>query len=221
MSSVALISCFNSSDFIAGGGGGTGGGGTGGGTTATRLSCDGDSNMGGAGYGSSMIIAADTMGLPYNYFSHSGYSTNQIVPLISSEILPLSPAPSHCIINSGVNDVNTGRSTSAVVNDYNTILGLLVGAGIVPVILTIPGWNNGSNTQNAQIDDINAGIASLVAASYPTAVIIDDRAVLCQFRTGGTSGNLWDLKTAYNADGVHLNPDGQAARANQIVIALS
>lgn len=195
-------------------------GGVSGASSITKLAGDGDSQFGGAGYGSAVILAANTLGVEYNNFTHSGYTSGQIKDLIATEILGLSTLPSHCCINPGVNDVNNGLSTSTVVNNYNTMLSDLSGAGIVPVVITIPGWNNGSNTQNAQIDDINAGIAALVF-TYPTTIIVDDRALLCQFRTGGTAGNLWDLKPAYNADGVHLNSSGQSARAGVIVSALT
>lgn len=218
MSIVKVISAYSSGTI------GTTGGGGGGGTTppaVTRLAGEGDSQFGGAGYGSPVIMAATTLGVPVHNFSHSGYATYQLIPLVSSEILTISPTPSHCCLDSGVNDVNVGRTTSQVLNDYDTILGLLVDAGIVPVVIKIPGWSNGSNTQNAQIDDINAGIASMCATSYPTAVIVDDRALVCQFRAGGTAGNLWDLQPAYTPDGVHLNPTANAIRANAIVTALS
>jgi lysophospholipase L1-like esterase len=198
----------------------TGGGGGGGGTSVTRLAGEGDSQFGGAGYGAPVITAASTLGVPVHNFSHSGYTTAALIPYVSSEILALSPAPSHCCLNSGVNDVNSGRTTAQIIDDYDTILGLLTGASIIPVIIKIPGWSNGSNTQNAQIDDINAGIASLCATSYPDAVFVDDRALICQFRSGGTAGNLWDLQPAYTEDGVHLNPTANGIRADAIVSAL-
>ena len=59
-------------------------------------------------------------------------------------------------------------------------------------------------------------IAAL-AASFPGTILIDLDTDLGENNTSGPAGNMWDIATTYNADGVHPNAAGYTAMAAVIV----
>jgi hypothetical protein len=80
-------------------------------------------------------------------------------------------------------------------------------------------------------DALNAAAVALIAASYPTAIVVNLDNYVGQTRTGGsptpTAGNLWDINSNYAAivsgspDGHHFNDAGysQIALANNDALA--
>ena len=89
-------------------------------------------------------------------------------------------------------------------------------ANIVPIVMKITSWTNGTNEQMLIRDEWNTDLAALVA-TYTCAVCVDLDSAVGQNRVGGAVNNLWDIKNAYNADGVHFNLDGYAAIASKII----
>jgi len=89
-------------------------------------------------------------------------------------------------------------------------------AGITTVVLKILPWTNGTNSQMQTRDDWNASLAAL-AAGYSNAVLVDASSYVGQYRASGSGGNLWDIQTAYNQDGVHFNQTGHG----QIALAIA
>jgi hypothetical protein len=205
MSLVALILS------LSGGTTGTSGGGGGGGTV-TKLSGLGDSIMAGAGsspFTTMIAEAAAILGVPFTVHGHSGYQTPDIIPFVSSEIIP--DAPSHCVLEGGVNDI-ANNHPEYTVPSFTSMIDDLLAAEIVPILLLTLPWTNGDATHNQEIDTNNASLISLVSSTYPGQVIVcDARSTICQFRSGGDVGNLWDVKPAYNADGTHLTTAGYQA----------
>jgi len=53
------------------------------------------------------------------------------------------------------------------------------------------------------------------------AAYFDPRPVIGQFRPGGPAGNLWDIRTEYDGDGIHHSAAGRYALANAIYRLLS
>jgi lysophospholipase L1-like esterase len=121
--------------------------------------------------------------------------------------------PKVAIINGGVNDISGGVITKATfLSNWTTILNACVANNIVPVCLLIWPWTDGTNAQNQTRDEWNTDLSSLIA-TYNTAIKIDCITLLGQTRVGGDEGNLWDLKTEYDYDGVHINLVGKQAVA--------
>jgi hypothetical protein len=92
---------------------------------------------------------------------------------------------------------------------------------IVPVVCKIFPWTEGPTEQLQLRDSIAVDVRSLLTASYPSAVWVDVDSAIGQFRVGGDAGNLWDIKTIYNGDGVHLNAAGYLKVAEVIDTAIS
>lgn len=110
----------------------------------------------------------------------------------------------HC----GVNDVAAARTWSAVETDLNTIKAL-IGAGQHLFIDEILPWTAGNDTQADTIRTFNGNLATWCAANSATLISCHD--AMGQMR--GSTGQLDDLLTAYNQDGVHLTQAGVDAMA--------
>lgn len=105
----------------------------------------------------------------------------------------------HC----GVNDVLAGRTWSAVEADLHAIRLLVTGSNELFVSEILP-WTDGDDTQAATIRDWNTRLAGWCAAN--DAVLIECHDALGQVRS--STGELDDLATAYDDDGVHLTAAG-------------
>lgn len=145
-----------------------------------------------------------------------GQTTAQLLARVYDDVIALKPR--YCVIHEIVNSVDNGVSTISIVNDHAAILDSLVNNDIKPILVLGYPWTNGSDLENRQIDTINNNLIALCAASYPTAVVVDQRVLLGQDGGGNPAGNLDDIKTAMDADGVHLNGTGRTAAANDIAI---
>lgn len=140
-------------------------------------------------------------------------TTANIAARIAADCVNLSPA--HAVLEGGVNDIAGAVSQATFIANWTTILDAVTAAGIIPVVLKILPWTNGTNANLQTRDSFNAALVSL-CASYPTAKVADASSLAGQFRVGGDPGNLWDIKTADNADGVHFNAAGHQDIAQAI-----
>ena len=147
-----------------------------------------------------------------------GQTMTQVAARIGSDLVAL--RPKIAVLNIGADDVLT--TTEAVfIAAWTDALDACEAAGIVPVCVPILPWTSGTTTQNQTRDAWNTVLKTLVLA-YPQACYAEDALpMLGQFRAGGDAGNLWDIKAAYNADGIHLNAAGYAVLAQTVARALS
>ena len=114
--------------------------------------------------------------------------------------------PKYCIIESGVNDISSSVAKATYIGNMIQFLDSLENNSIIPVVLKIPPWTNGSNAQMQTRDDWMADLSDSITTRYSTAVFIDLDTTLGEFRSGGDANNLWDGISEYYTDGVH--PDG-------------
>jgi len=127
--------------------------------------------------------------------------------------------PALVVMNGGTNDVAGGETDNSVIlADYEAVVDAVNAQGIPVVALSVYPYSNGTNAQGAQIDDLNALISTMMTGK--NGIFVDVTSTIGQFRAGGDVGNLWDIKTAYDADGVHLNADGDAAVGSDVVAAI-
>jgi len=147
-------------------------------------------------------------------------TTTHMAARFATDIAAL--APRIAVLQGGVNDLAVGTTTlPAFLSNWTTMLDASEAAGAVPVCVPILPWTNGTTEQMQARDTWNAALESLVL-SYPQAIWVSDAlSMLGQFRAGGDDGNLWDIKTEYNADGVHFNAAGYARLAQAILRAVA
>lgn len=109
----------------------------------------------------------------------------------------------HVWIHCGVNDIALGRTWNQVLADLTTILGLKP-SGVRLYLSEILPANIESGTNVATARTWNANLLAWCAANNVTLVAC--RNTMGQTRV--TTGQLDDLKTAYNDDGLHLTQAG-------------
>lgn len=154
------------------------------------------------------------LGLLYGTCHHNLGIGSQTTTQILARISQLTDvAPKIAILNGGVNDIDGGVISQATfIANWTSIIDTCVAANIIPVVLQIWPWTAGSNAEMQTRDAWNTALATLVSTK-PTALLVNLDTALGQNRVGGDSGNLWDLKTAYNVGDVHLNEAGDVAAA--------
>ena len=118
-------------------------------------------------------------------------------------------APEQAIVGFGVNDVSGGRLWADVEANLDTIYGKAVAAGIELFIIEILPWTAGNNAQAATIRTWNSNLAVWCGDNAVTLIPTHDD--MGQTRVG--TGQVDDLKTVYNKDGVHLTSAGVDALA--------
>jgi len=100
-------------------------------------------------------------------FSHSGYTSSQLVPLIS-QVTELLPAPNFCVLLIGTNDALTSVPVSNYRANMIAMIDSLISAYVTPVLCTIP--PQGDSTRRGAVNQINAQLA-LIARSYGLSLI--------------------------------------------------
>jgi lysophospholipase L1-like esterase len=142
--------------------------------------------------------------------SNKGTSGNQILHVVNRfQADVVAQNPYACVIGIGVNDINTPPVSQAeYISTYTVILQWVQDSTIERIyVMPIAPYTGADNAKSQIIDSWNAALESLVAG-FSKARFVDTRPYLGQFRVGGDAGNLWDIKTAYNTDGIHLNDAG-------------
>lgn len=129
--------------------------------------------------------------------------------------------PKYCLIESGVNDLATGNTKATFIANYTQFLDSLTANDVIPVVLKIGPWSNGSNVQMQARDDWMTDLEALLTNSYPDAVWVDFDTAVGQFRSGGDVNNLWDMQPSLAADGVHWNASGHTEIAYTVNAVLN
>lgn len=132
-----------------------------------------------------------------------GQTSTDIKNRFTADVIDLKPKIA--IIQGGVNDISKGDITKATfISNYTTMLNACETAGIIPVVLKILPWTNGTNDQMQDRDEWMTDLEALVA-TYAGSVWVDFDIDMGKFRVGGDADNLWDLQTTpdYDQDGVH------------------
>lgn len=157
-------------------------------------------------------------GYSYQNMGIGGQTTTQIAARFDSDIVALHPRA--VVIEGGVNDIAGGSITKTTfLNNWTTMLDACRDNDIIPIVIPIMPWTNGNTTQMTTRDDWNVSLVAL-AQTYEDTIVADMSSAVGQYAADGPEGNLWDIKTAYNADGVHFNSTGHGAIAAVLADAL-
>jgi lysophospholipase L1-like esterase len=137
----------------------------------------------------------------------SGNTTTQIQARFTTDVV--NQQPRYALIEGGINDI-AGGSQATFLSNWDSMLTACKNAGIFALALLMLPATSKSNADMTTRDTWTAAlIAQIQGATYASnTLIINVEATVGQFRVGGSPGNLWDIKPAYNFDGLHFNADG-------------
>ena len=154
-------------------------------------------------------------GYTYQNMGIGSQTTSNISSRFTADIINLKPEI--VVIEGGVNDIAGAVAKSTFIANWTSMLDAAQADSSITtiIVLKILPWTNGSTVQMQTRDDWNASLATL-AAGYSKAIVVDASSYVGQFRAGGDEGNLWDIQTAYNQDGVHFNQTGHTQIAQAI-----
>jgi len=124
-------------------------------------------------------------------------------------------APYAVLVQCGVNDVSTGRAWVDIEANMDTFLAAMP-AGTRLFIDEVLPWTNGNDTQAAAVRDLNTNYAAWCAANGAILVSSHDQ----MGKTRVSTGELDDLKTEYDYDGLHLSLAGVDAWAGLLTAAM-
>lgn len=151
----------------------------------------------------------------YQNMGIGGQTTSQIYSRFNSDIVGIKPQV--LVLEGGVNDLAQSVAKSTYISNLTNMLNAAQADSNIKTIMLVKilPWTSGSTAQMQARDDWNNSLVTL-AASYSKAIVVDASSYVGQFRAGGDAGNLWDIQTAYNADGVHFTSAGHQQIAQAI-----
>lgn len=149
---------------------------------------------------------------------HPGWRTDQILALYDTDVI--AKHANYVIVEGGVNDIQQTIAQATIENNLKAMIAKAAADGSTVVFLPIMPWTNGNATQWSKIDSINTNMKSFMSTWYPKHIVCDLGPVIGQFRSGGATGNYWDLQTAYQSDGLHLSIAGNQAVGNFIATTI-
>ncbi|MFA6082200.1 MAG: GDSL-type esterase/lipase family protein [Patescibacteria group bacterium] len=154
-------------------------------------------------------------GYSYQNMGIGSQTTAQISARFAADIVALKPRA--VVIEGGVNDIAGGVLKATFLANWTSMLDAAQAESSLDriVVIKVLPWTNGTTTQMQTRDDWNASLTTL-ANNYSKAIVVDASSYVGQFRSGGDAGNLWDIQTAYNSDGVHYNTAGHGQIAQAI-----
>jgi lysophospholipase L1-like esterase len=161
-------------------------------------------------------LADNISGLLYQNMGIGSETSTQIEARFANDVVGLSPK--YALIEAGRVDISGGGISKATfLANQTSMLDACVAAGIIPIILQMTSWTNGTNVQMQTRDEWNGDMVTLVA-SYPRAILVDSEDRVGMFRVGGDPGNLWDIQTSpdYDDDGSHFTSLGHEQIALEI-----
>jgi lysophospholipase L1-like esterase len=147
----------------------------------------------------------------------NAHTTADIAARFTEDVIKLKPK--FVVIDGGGNDIAQGKSRQEFIGHWTSMLNACAANNIVPVVMLIPPFTSSTNVQAQTIDEWNNALKNLLV-NYPASIKVDVREAIGQYRPGGDAGNLWDIKSQYNLDGVHLNEQGYTVVADLIVAAI-
>lgn len=170
-------------------------------------------------YGSKL---AGLLGVNFQNHGIGSQTSTQIAARIAAAVATKAKV---IILQGGVNDIaglGAGPYTSGqatFIANFTTMLNAAVAAGMIPIVLQVFPWTNGTLAQMQARDLWNAQLAT-TCASYPTALCLNLDTALGQNRAsanGTNPGNLWDIQTALSdGSGIHGNDAFHVAIATAI-----
>ncbi len=139
-----------------------------------------------------------------------GQTTSQISARFTTDVV--NQHPLYALINGGVNDISLGATEATFLSNWDSMLSACKSNGIFALALMI---FPATTLNNAQMTTRDTWIADLVtqtngAAYASNTLILNMDSTIGQFRSGGTSGNLWDIIPSLTPDNLHLTPAGYA-----------
>ena len=148
------------------------------------------------------------------YWKNAGISGNKLSDMIArvqADVIGMSPGPPDwCVILSGTNDASNGVTAAQYRDNMQTLIGMLQGAGIKPVICT-----NTPNPAGAQRKTVANYDAWIRQYAWRTGIpIADPRGALIDSTTGGY------LAAMDSGDGIHPTNLGAQAIGQAIVNAI-
>lgn len=138
-------------------------------------------------------------------YATAGFTLTDIQATHLPSVLALSPAPGACILMGGTNDVgNIGRAFSLSYSSgiLKAIVASLLGAGIVPILVTLPPRTDGGNP--------NTIIWNTWLRRYAT---LNGYALIDFYTACVAADGTW--KSGYNLNTIHPSSIGQKAAAVQ------
>lgn len=161
---------------------------------------------------------ANLTGYVYQNMGIGSQTTTQIAARFANDVIGLHPRA--VVMDGGVNDIAGGSITKTTfLTNWTSMLNACRDNDIIPIVIPILPWTNGTTAQMTTRDDWNASLLAL-AETYEDAIVVDMSSAVGQFAADGPEGNLWDIKTAYNADGVHFNTAGHGVIAAALAAVL-
>ena len=148
----------------------------------------------------------------YQNMGIGGEASTAIEARFTADVVDLKPK--YSVILAGVNDLAGSVDKSIYLANMTSMLDLCNANNIIPIIIKILPWTNGTNIQMQSRDDWMADLK--VIAGNNSSIFIDCDSTIGQFRIGGDVGNLWDIQTVYDDDGVHLTEAGYTKIAELI-----
>lgn len=167
-------------------------------------------------------LAGDGVTLQFQNHALGGQDYTWVVS--TGLVSALDRAPYAIFIHCGVNDVIHLRTWDDVAGSLGSVKSLFAASSSKVLLLNeILPWTNGTDEQNGMIRAYNANLASWVSANNDIAGK-RIKLVICHDAMGqvrASTGQLDDLLSIYNYDGVHLSSAGVNAMAAIDLNALS
>lgn len=145
-------------------------------------------------------------GLSYQNVSIGGNMIAQLLARLAADAL--SANPDIVVIHAGGNDVLAGTALSTFSTQVASILDMCQAHGCEVLVLGVLPGTFYTNAQSELRDQYNAAMSALVTAHSGNNKFVNLDTVVGQFRAGGTIGNLWDIRTELNVDGLHITSKG-------------
>lgn len=143
--------------------------------------------------------------LEYQNFAQGGTNSSQTLAKASAIA---AAAPRAVVIAVGINDIAQGRTWSQIQSDFNAIKSAMPDGTMIFVAEILPSTAEG-NVNAATIRAMNVNYANWCASNGANLILCHD--AMAQVRP--STGQLDDLKAAYDYDGTHLTTAGVDALA--------
>lgn len=144
---------------------------------------------------------ARLLGYTYQNMGIGSQTTANIRARFTADVVNLQPK--FVLLEGGVNDVAGGFSSDSIIKNYTAMYDTCKANNIKVLQMAITPWGNGTTAQMQQIDSINTRL-QMLCSQYSGCLFVNVNSEIGQFRAGGDTGNIWDIKSAYD-DGGHIH----------------